>query len=62
MESSTAARLEPATHRLLVFNSTDWASRINVVKIFTYNIIDKTAFSLFISKGSKSHNGGSHSP
>ena len=53
MKTKTDAMLEPATHKLQVYPSTDWATRKVQLKI-----IDQTSFSLFISKGSTSHNGG----
>ena len=52
MKTKTDAMLEPATHKLQVYPSTDWATRKVQMKI-----IDQTSFSLFISKGSTSHNG-----
>ena len=53
MKSKNGARFEPATHRLQATEQLDKLS--NFVQIKNKN---KTSFSLFISKGSMSNNGG----
>ena len=55
IKSKTCVRFESATHRLLVYSSTDLATW-KVIKYISHKTINKNKLSLFISKESITYN------